>query len=175
MDLEELVEYFINKNIVDGDSVCLGLNLVNDNEYIKDKSILMKYEDEKTIKLFDQIYNKLGVRGSVSLPANFLNCFAMARNSVVINPDGFISKCNFAKPYGTVYEPDVYDHNLLYYSQIRDPFNKKECLDCSVFPLCYGGCDSDNTTICIIKHLISSKIKRYFNNELIDNHLSYKE
>lgn len=158
----DLVDFLIKEKVVDGRQVQMGFNLINDNEHIKNKEILMSYSEKSTVELFDKIIRRMGERAVLELPDSQLNCFAMARNTVVITSEGELKKCTLGKAYGTLGEPNVVNESELYYNFLHNPLERVECKTCSVFPICFGGCKNEETEICIIKHLIESKIRRYF-------------
>lgn len=161
----ELIDYLLQRRIVDGNNVELGFNLINDNEHICDKSILMQYNSKVTEQKFDSYIRRLGQCGTVSLPSEAMRCFALAHNTVVIDPDGNLKKCGLGRPYGSLYDNFITQYDELYFSQTHNPFEKNDCVNCQVFPVCYGGCTHNNMEICTIKHLLSTRIKRYMEHE----------
>lgn len=77
---------------------------------------------------------------------NAYSCMAMIENSFAIGPDGFVYKCatSVGKKELALFhlsKPEVIN------SQFYEPFsnecdylNNKECLACTMFPVCDGGC-----------------------------------
>jgi len=79
-------------------------------------------------------------------------CMADNLNAYVIGPSGLLFKCweeisdDVEKSIGTVFEQEPRPFqimNLVKYLQ-WDSFNSAECRDCSIFPLCLGGCLYDS-------------------------------
>lgn len=164
-EINSLIDFLLQNKIVDGTDVEIGFNLINDNEYIHEKEVLLKYDCDETNNMIDSFLAKLGTAADVSLPTEALNCFAMAHNSVVIDPEGNLKKCSLGQKYGSVYD-SVYNFEELYFVQSHNPFLKKNCVNCPIFPRCYGGCTHNNGEICTIKHLLATRIRRYFDFKL---------
>ncbi len=77
----------------------------------------------------------------------FNNCVANHRNSYVVGPSGELYKCwdNVGKPQmviGNVHleDPITNPELVALYSIATDPFDDPACLECSVLPICGGGC-----------------------------------
>lgn len=174
-DVLTLIDFLINAHIIDGKHVTVGFNFVNDNHNIVDKSNLLSYENMSDINYIDTYYKKLGNLATHSLPTPALNCFAIAKNSVIIDPLGSLYKCfkdtktNIA--FGSLYESKDKWNNAQYQGLLHDPFNNLKCTSCSVFPLCYGGCPNfgSKQQICSLKYILEHKIRRYFNDFIGEN------
>lgn len=165
----KLLKYLKDNGIVDGEMVTVGFNLVNDNGYIQNKGCLMNYSAEEDMRIIDDFYAVLGDKATHTLPEKALHCFAVAKNTVVIDPDGKLYKCYKESktniPFGTVDDMHTEYSDILYRSLLHDPFKREKCCDCSVLPICYGGCYdiNDHKLICSMKYILKNKIKRYFN------------
>ncbi len=163
-----LLNYLMEKNILEKNRVTVGFNLVNDNDNITDKEQLYQYSQKESMDLIDKYQTILGEYAEYSMPAATLNCFAMAKNSVVIDAAGKLYKCYKSEKdnisFGTVFDKQYELQDTQYQTLLCNPFHRKECLKCSVFPLCYGGCYNENkhTLICSYKYILERKIKRYF-------------
>lgn len=169
-DVYYLLEYLINEKIVDGKYVTVGFNLVNDNHNISDKTSLLSYDDSDGMIYINRYYKQLGKLATHNLPTPALNCFAVAKNSVVIDPKGNLYKCfkdtKTNIPYGNLFETKDNWDDLQFQGLLHDPFGNLKCVSCSVFPLCYGGCQNfgNGEQICSLKFILEHKIRRYFNN-----------
>lgn len=172
--VQQLVEFLVKDNIVDGNRVTIGFSLVNDNDNILDKSSLLSFDNKEFGKVIDHLYCILGDRARLSLPSPILQCFAAAKNSVVIDSEGYLYKCyresksNIA--FGRVDEPSyTYSKYQFLFSQI-DPLSRIECNECNIFPICFGGCFNqvNSLLICSKKYMLAQKIKRYFAGRTVD-------
>jgi uncharacterized protein len=75
------------------------------------------------------------------------SCVANSQNGFVIGPEGELYKCwedvgQHQMTIGNIHENDsISDPELIaLYSIGTDPFDDEECIACSVFPICGGGC-----------------------------------
>lgn len=166
--INHLIDYLTEQKIVDGNNSKIGFNLINDNEYIINKDILIPYNEPDTERMINSFLVRLGKYASVSLPTNAMNCFAMANNTVVIDPVGNLKKCSLGKPYGSIYREYYNVNKEKYFFSINNPFEKKECVECPVFPVCYGGCVCNDVEICTIKYLLETKIRRFFEVSMLE-------
>lgn len=166
--IKTLINYLKKEKIVDGESITIGFNLVNDNSNISDKGILYSYEENIVMNQIDEFYRLLGLKAANTLPTKALNCFALANNSVVIDPRGNLYKCfkdtkkNIS--FGNVSQSEYQYSNNKYQNLLYNPFNNKRCIECNVFPICFGGCPNfgSDENICSLKYILSYKIKRNF-------------
>ncbi len=99
-----------------------------------------------TVKQFKELNTPSG-EGVYPLGAVFNICSANTRNSFVVGPEGELYKCwedvgQKNMVVGTVSEDTPVTNNELVslYSIGTDPFLDQECKECSVFPICSGGC-----------------------------------
>lgn len=74
-------------------------------------------------------------------------CSANTKNSFVIGPEGELYKCwedvgRSNMVIGSIHEPPfIFNTKLVaLYSVGTDPFLDKDCTECTVFPICSGGC-----------------------------------
>ncbi|MEW6050619.1 MAG: radical SAM protein [Candidatus Zixiibacteriota bacterium] len=80
------------------------------------------------------------------LPGPIMNfCFAQLTNSFLIDPDGDMYRCfNYAgdksKSMGNIARDIDYRHAEFLRLFSFDPFEEKSCRDCSILPVCMGGC-----------------------------------
>lgn len=90
-------------------------------------------------------YAECGVRQPLFPSRKGKGCMIQAGNSYIIGPEGEIYKCwddvsNEGRAVGSVFDKNLGSTPLLIrYMTSTVPFND-ECRDCSVFPLCDGGC-----------------------------------
>lgn len=125
--------------------------IVRDTAIKKDSISKLCYDikdfSEEEIELYKMAYEK-GINIGQRIKPNFSSCAALSPNGFVIEPDGSLKKC-----YNTVGEKDkivghILDSNLNqdlvtknqseWYSWSQ--FEKDECKECRVLPLCMGGC-----------------------------------
>lgn len=165
-----LIEYLVENGIVDGKKVTVGFSLVNDNENIENKHVLLGFDDDDFMRKVDSLYSILGKHASISLPTQSLQCFAAAKNSVVVDSMGNLYKCYREDKsncsFGNVLDPSyTYTEAELAFLQ-NNPITKPECRECNVFPICFGGCYNmiDQSLICSKKFILEQSIKRYFRN-----------
>ncbi|MEW8355077.1 MAG: radical SAM protein [Candidatus Thiodiazotropha sp.] len=99
-----------------------------------------------TIKQFRKLSIPSG-EGVYPLGAIFNICSANTKNSFVIGPEGELYKCwedvgQENMVVGNVSSDTPFNNNELValYSTGTDPFLDQECKECSVFPICSGGC-----------------------------------
>ena len=99
-----------------------------------------------TVKQFRELSMPSG-EGVYPLGAVFNICSANTRNSFVVGPEGELYKCwedvgQNNMVVGNVSDDTPVTNNELVslYSIGTDPFLDQECKECSVFPICSGGC-----------------------------------
>ena len=116
---------FIREDTKDGLSLCS--RCIVPNEHIE--YYLSLKEQGVNVDLFPRHCNSRG-------------CIINTLNSYIIGPDGEVYKCwndvsNKDKIIGNIGD----DEGLLFkYACDCSPFEDKRCEDCSVFPICQGGC-----------------------------------
>jgi uncharacterized protein len=75
-------------------------------------------------------------------------CGAVSERCFVISPNGLLFNCweelstDPEKSIGDIFSPELTpkQHDYLKMYNTWDPFKMKECLDCSILPMCLGGC-----------------------------------
>lgn len=101
-------------------------------------------------------------------------CCAELMNSFVIDPDGYLYKCwnevgNVEASVGNItqgnYDITCYKNGMWLQ---RNPFENKKCMDCSLLPVCMGGCPHNDMVlktgnICdLIKYNITDTMLKYY-------------
>lgn len=165
--IKELVLFLKNERIVDGRSVTIGFNLVNDNSNIYNKEILYSYNNKSVLDKIDSFYKELEINIPHYMPTQCLSCLALANNTAIVDPNGCLYKCykdsKTNLSYGNIIDNESISE-AKYLNQIYDPFKNYKCINCNVFPICYGGCPNfgNDENICSLKHILSYKIQRAF-------------
>ena len=120
---------FIREDTKDGLSLCS--RCIVPNEHIE--YYLSLKEQGVNVDLFPRHCNSRG-------------CIINTLNSYIIGPDGEVYKCwndvsNKDKIIGNIGDDQLINEGLLFkYACDCSPFEDKRCEDCSVFPICQGGC-----------------------------------
>jgi uncharacterized protein len=99
-------------------------------------------------KFIDELYER-GFKNCVYPTPQFKICGAVTEGTSAIDPDGNLFKCweTVAVPeeaIGNILEdrPKIeHQLNLLKWMNY-DPFANNECIECDIFPICFGGCPS---------------------------------
>jgi len=134
-------------------------NIVFDFHQIwQDKTDLNK-EQKAAIDKFAQ--NGFNVITSLdySFYPSYFTCYADKKNNANINHNGDIYKCT-ARDYtksnreGILNKNGLIDWNDKYYERLDSKFKNKACFECSILPICRGGCsqhaiEKKDTNICI--------------------------
>lgn len=116
-----------------GKALCSYLSV---KEFSETEIGLIKYAESRGIHIHKNINPNIGVCGSLS------------PNSLVIEPDGMIQKCwglvgNKETAVGNLLEEGT-DREKYLCNQVKwlswSAFEKKECKECNILPLCMGGC-----------------------------------
>ena len=128
---------------------------------------------------FDKFYDK---HEAVSYLMNIVApCPLRNRASFAIGPDGNIYKClellgNKKKAIGNMLSLEIDIKKQVNYAMSYSPFDDEECCNCSVLPLCGGGCPLDREQSCnkntgnscsIIKKRIKQIISDVIENQFI--------
>lgn len=95
---------------------------------------------------FDFLYDKMGRK--IQFPDIKGPCPLRCRNSLVIGPDGNIYKCLEFLGDKTKRIGNITNFSINLYKQSESalaysPFDDEKCKDCSVLPICGGGCPID--------------------------------
>ena len=135
--------------------LCYGYPLFETN---KSKS---PDEREIAIKLIE-INKKIIKRGlsqnNEIFKLNFAmnKCYACARNSFMIDPEGKLGKCSMAMKeedfLGDVFSPISLNENYLKWCSTELP--SEECNSCLYLPMCQGGCKAGHLGYSPVKHYI---------------------
>lgn len=88
----------------------------------------------------DNYPNYPGIKGNY--------CCADAINSFVIDPNGYLYKCwndigNLERAVGNLCQPESIsskEEAILQSYMLWSPFEHQKCLECSILPICMGGC-----------------------------------
>lgn len=134
---------------------------------------------EFAVKLL-QYYNILAKYGfdeynEFPYPEVKLNyCCAELMNSFVIDPEGYLYKCwnevgNISGAIGNI-KNDLYDVTCYKNGKWlkRNPFDNSKCINCSLLPVCMGGCPHNdmvlhNDNVCdMIKYNIKDIMLKYY-------------
>lgn len=79
----------------------------------------------------------------------FSNCGAGTESNLVIDPDGYLYRCfaelgHIGSHYGNILKTNLKSDINWHMNNIKyltcSPFEKQECVNCKVLPLCLGGC-----------------------------------
>jgi uncharacterized protein len=114
-----------------------------------------------------------GFKANDPLDSDYGVCTALREHTVVVNSDGSLSKCyldagNAKEVFGTVTQPSLHPENL---SKWRNAFflDDEECRECSVAPVCLGGCTkqtlsgADKSLVCSpLRYNLSDMVRHYF-------------
>lgn len=128
-----------------GDSDCgsCKISSMKMSSFAKKIDQIKDWYKEKNIKFYDHS-NEMKFTGET--------CTANKKYEYVINPDGTITKCthhvgNPDKVIGKVSDmnpdPDSMNRGSTYFDKFS-PFEDEECYNCSVLPICMGGCKANN-------------------------------
>jgi uncharacterized protein len=147
----KFMDFIIDSGIGDLTNVYFYFSIVRDNDIEKGgKSSLcysMKDFSIEEIELFKLAYEK-GINTGQRIRANLTSCASLSPIGFVIEPDGTLKKC-----YNTVGDEKAIVGHLLdkninqslvtknqteWYSWSQ--FDEGECKECSILPLCMGGC-----------------------------------
>lgn len=101
-------------------------------------------------------------------------CCAELMNSFVIDPEGYLYKCwnevgNISGAVGNI-KNDLYDVTCYKNGKWlkRNPFDNSKCINCSLLPVCMGGCPHNdmilhNNNVCdMIKYNIKDIMLKYY-------------
>lgn len=130
-----------------------------------------EYLEDKIIHIVEEIRNNGFMCASYySSPSSIWNtCYSDKQNQITINPEGKIYKCtarDFDKQdiEGVLKENGDVEWEKRYYKRMLvSPLDNKECQECSIFPICIGGCsqkriESSNNAKCILSKTSEDKI-----------------
>ncbi|MEO3947847.1 radical SAM/SPASM domain Clo7bot peptide maturase [Gorillibacterium sp. CAU 1737] len=150
--IEELLDILIDNDLKD-----VGIGLGHVNAYtdactsVADACMNTEEYARKNVKYQDILHRKGFSAGGYpyypGIKANY--CCADSTSSFVVDPEGFMYKCwndvgSVEKAVGQVLrrneapDEDMYMRNVDYI--FWSPFDYAECVECSLLPVCMGGC-----------------------------------
>ena len=167
-ELEDLLDELMQKykkydNFIPYFAMIFKTKYYDGNGKLIDAENLANYK-LKIIEIMNK-YSDLGME-AFPLGRSINNCYGSNPNSIVIAPDGTLSKCQ-----GAVMEPSQYigtvsegiKENDIYNKWIND-FLPKECSSCELYPICLGGC-TNSYLLNKVKPCIKEK---YYMSELLN-------
>lgn len=136
-------------------------------------------EDTSVYDIVEEIVSQIRVSGYkcvnyfTSPSSIWSTCYADKINHVTINPDGKIYKCtacDFSEGHieGTLTTDGKINWNSLHKKRLQaSPLNIKACKECSILPICAGGCsqrliESKNLTECPLGMTLFQKQKHAY-------------
>lgn len=115
-------------------------------------------------------------------------CYADCENHIVINYDGYLFKCtardfNQNRSEGRLTEDGDIVWNEKYHQRMHIKYTNKACLNCSILPICNGGCtqkklDAHNTDKCYIgmnEEAKNERILHWLKKLIMSNHTKKTE
>lgn len=139
--LAELINELEEKNLK---NTSFSLGHVKDFTEVCKNVKNVKIADKEFRKSQKQFFERIKTYSNnnlLQLPEKTINCGAVAKNTFVIDPNGYIYKCWNDVGIAKRAQGKLKDH-LLKKSlfEITNPFMNQKCLECKGFPLCLGGC-----------------------------------
>ncbi|OSA77077.1 hypothetical protein B2H86_02740 [Clostridium botulinum] len=138
-DKKNVFIYFAIVRDYDTSKSCISPNCFNVKEFSNEE-----------LKLYRLAYKKGIHNARISINPNIPSCGAVSPNTFVIEPDGTIQKCwnligNSSCAIGhLLYEENEYRKYQFLSNQYKwyswQGYNKDECKNCNILPLCMGGC-----------------------------------
>ncbi len=146
-EAEKLIDYFIDEKKW-GDRVSIHFAPVEDKDgtcsMTQGSCYTMKEFGEIDSKLLRRIYSKGNYRLIDSKYPKFKPacCGAIAANSFVVGPDGYLYKCwnvigNKKRVVGTLAEGEILNSENIDWMTLDLP---EDCTSCNLLPICQGGC-----------------------------------
>ena len=147
---DEVLDILESRNILD--KVAVYFAEVNSSEHIcadmNDKCLGTEHFSKMQVDL----YRRLIDRGIYQIEYPSLSagghCGADSENAFVVAPDGVLFKCweeiggDREHSVGSVLSREIGDFQQARLDQYLsyNPFDKKECVECKILPICMGGC-----------------------------------
>ena len=147
--ISTLIDYLAEINLSQRENISFYFAIVKD--FGSKQSALCSY---LSVKEFSEVETELfkyaeskGIYMKAKLNPNIGLCGSLSPNTIVVEPNGKLQKC-----WGLVGNPDTFVGDLLHEededanlcNQVKwyawSPFEKEECQNCNIFPLCMGGC-----------------------------------
>ena len=133
------------------------------------------YTDEMYSKKEVELYKMAHSKGFriVKYPGPMLGyCIAVSLNSFIVDPQGNLYKCwntigNEKEVIGTLDQPQSYSPSFFRWLS-WDPYDFEQCMQCTIFPICKGGCpykgfEGDRTPHCDIwKYNLIEMLKLFY-------------
>jgi len=115
---------------------------------MKDRCFSRKEFSFNLVRLYQKLMEKNFHDITYPLLAPGGHCGADSDSSFVVSPKGVLFKCweeisiDEEKSVGNVFSSDLklFQKKNLYRYLSWDPFEKSECLNCNILPICMGGC-----------------------------------
>jgi len=109
------------------------------SDYALDVPRFAKMEAEAQMMLLDRGFRMCGIMEPLDI-----YCPAVYADRLIVAPNGDIHRCmqtidDPKERMGNIMEPTTIDKNDLKW-MAWNPFEREECLNCEVLPLCMGGC-----------------------------------
>ena len=168
--MEELISYL--SSLTFKDKLYIYPAKINDN--LRKNNFALENE---TIKMYNMLYSYKLISAQNLLPKTMKNpCAASKKDYFTINANGELFKCDrkllAGNSVGTVFSECCFDTKKTPEWETISP--EKKCIQCKIFPLCWGGCiyerlkklDHCYITEKIINHnlhLILKDVKEYSN------------
>lgn len=135
------------------------------SNYIRNRTNFEGHEkcltEDEYLHFQNQIEHK-----NINIPNLCYPCPLRNQNDIIIGPDGSIYKClefigNKSKSIGNIKNFSISISKLAEHAFAYDPFEDQECKDCSILPICGGGCPNDRALKAVGKNIsLCPSIKR---------------
>lgn len=173
--MDELMKKFGNyKNFIPYFAMIFKTKLYDKNNIINSNNL-----SEYKLKII-KIMNKYSNKGMELFPLSrsINNCYGSNHNSIVIAPDGTLTKCQ-----GVIFNKKQLIGNVTKGIEKNDIYNKwtkdflpKECKTCNIYPICLGGCSStylaSNKMPCIKEKYYLKELLLFVADYMIQNNMN---
>lgn len=119
---------------------------VRNADNLKDKICFSANEFEKVSREIYSMCNQLGIKhGKKGLIGTANYCLADSVNSYVIDNNGYLYKCsrdigNYKDSLGSILGDKISNTAIYYEYMAYDPTEDQQCKECTLLPICMGGC-----------------------------------